>query len=116
MELVRIFGQVCQAAAFAHSQGVIHRDLKPANVMVGSFGEVQVMEWGFAKNLGEASREGEAPAEPARPEARPPASVTRSGSLMGTPAWRPDSAGWPTARAVSWRDCAKAWATCGRCS
>jgi tetratricopeptide (TPR) repeat protein len=48
-ELVRVFAQVCQAVAFAHSHQVVHRDLKPANVMVGSFGEVQVMDWGLAK-------------------------------------------------------------------
>jgi serine/threonine protein kinase/tetratricopeptide (TPR) repeat protein len=49
--LLQAFTQVAQAVGFAHSKGIIHRDLKPANVMVGTFGEVQVMDWGLAKDL-----------------------------------------------------------------
>ena len=51
--LLGIAVQVAQAMAYAHAKGVIHRDLKPANIMVGAFGEVQVMDWGLAKVLAE---------------------------------------------------------------
>lgn len=46
---LRKFQAVCEAVAFAHAHSVIHRDLKPANIMIGSFGEVLVLDWGVAK-------------------------------------------------------------------
>ena len=55
------FGRILDAVAFAHSLGIVHRDLKPENIMVGSFGEVYVMDWGVALTSGEATPSVEAP-------------------------------------------------------
>lgn len=49
--LLRIFIQICNAMAFAHSRGVVHRDLKPSNIMLGDFGEVLVADWGLSRVL-----------------------------------------------------------------
>jgi serine/threonine protein kinase len=46
--VLQIFLKVCDALSFAHARGVIHRDLKPDNVMVGSHGQVFLMDWGVA--------------------------------------------------------------------
>jgi serine/threonine protein kinase len=48
---LKVFDSLVQTVSYAHSRGIIHRDLKPENVMVGAFGEVQVMDWGLAKFL-----------------------------------------------------------------
>ncbi len=101
--LVAAFEQLCQAVGYAHSHNVIHRDLKPHNVMVGAFGEVQVLDWGLAKVLTgtgadsvvkqpiEFDRE---PATEIRTSRDTPDSATEAGSVVGTPAFMsPEQAG-----------------------
>jgi tetratricopeptide (TPR) repeat protein len=92
--LLQVFTQVCQAVGFAHSKGVVHRDLKPANVMVGGFGEVQVMDWGLAKDLTSPDNRDEsgsstAPAQAADPQAAAKSTndQTQAGTILGTPAY-----------------------------
>lgn len=93
---IAIFEQICHAMGYAHAHQVIHRDLKPSNVMVGKFGEVQIMDWGLAKVLGEATPGNQAEVDdrdtvefrgsvietPAGAD-----SATRTGSILGTPAY-----------------------------
>src|SRR5262245_40604593 len=91
---VAAFEQVCQAVAYAHAHDVIHRDLKPANVMVGAFGEVQVMDWGLAKVLGARPGERADPEETTAPTAvvslrEGDDPFTQAGSVLGTPAFMP---------------------------
>lgn len=92
--LLNIFEQIAQTVAFAHSLRCIHRDLKPQNVMVGRFGEVQVMDWGMAKRLDEEEPADEAnelqePAVNSSVSLRAEASLTRAGEVFGTPAYMP---------------------------
>ncbi|MCM8529707.1 MAG: protein kinase [Lentisphaeraceae bacterium] len=47
--LLRVFRKVCDAVSYAHSKGIVHRDIKPENIMIGDYGEVQLMDWGIAK-------------------------------------------------------------------
>ncbi len=61
---------VLQALDYAHDRGVIHRDVKPENIMVGTHGEIRLMDWGIARRVD-------------RPE---PGEEGASG-LIGTPAY-----------------------------
>jgi serine/threonine-protein kinase len=85
---LKIFEQICQTIAYAHSFGVIHRDLKPANIMVGNFGEVQVMDWGLAKVLSTSDSPVEQPSRLFPVLSRQgDAQQTEAGQIMGTPAY-----------------------------
>ena len=93
---VAVFEQICQGVAYAHAHDVIHRDLKPANIMVGAFGEVQVMDWGLAKVLvssGQQTRESDVEMTAAETEIKSlrdsDGSFTQAGSILGTPAFMP---------------------------
>jgi serine/threonine-protein kinase len=70
--LLGAFVRVCEAIAFAHTRGVVHCDLKPDNILIGSHGQVYVMDWGLALVL-----------EGGRPSER----VIRKREVAGTPAY-----------------------------
>ena len=61
---------IARAIAFAHEQGVLHRDLKPSNILLGANDKPLVMDFGLAKQVNNDDE-----------------SLTRSGMLVGTPAY-----------------------------
>ncbi|MBI5365625.1 MAG: protein kinase [Planctomycetes bacterium] len=67
---VRMAREIAEALAAAHEAGVIHRDLKPANILLTKSGRLKVMDFGLAKLL-DAQEAG----------------ATRTGDVMGTPAY-----------------------------
>jgi serine/threonine-protein kinase len=93
---MEIFEGLLEALNYAHANGVVHRDVKPANVMVGRYGEVMVMDWGIARQMG---AQGVDPQEVfpqtrvERPGGEPAGGRsaelfrTRAGAVIGTPAY-----------------------------
>ncbi len=75
--LLRNFLTVVEAVAFAHHAGVVHRDLKPDNILVGPWGETQVMDWGLARTLNDDDWEAVVSRD----------FRTRAGAILGTPAY-----------------------------
>jgi len=68
--LLRSLLAACEAVV-AHRMGVVHRDLKPGNVMIGEFGETQVVDWGLARAV----------------QKQPPGDAESVGQVVGTPGY-----------------------------
>lgn len=92
--LLSRFIATCQAIAYAHEKRIIHRDIKPANIMVGSFGETLVVDWGLAKSLDDGAdfdrmmRTAASSGLRHDPEATDlPSHMTMAGTAVGTPSY-----------------------------
>lgn len=59
---------LADALAYVHGQGLIHRDVKPANVLISADGRVHLADFGIARLVDAAH-------------------VTRTGDVLGTPAY-----------------------------
>jgi serine/threonine-protein kinase len=81
---LRLFQRLCQGMAYAHAKGVVHRDLKPGNILIGEYGEVQIMDWGLAKTVAVSEDGSEEPVATVRQGSNLNAF---GGSIAGTPAY-----------------------------
>jgi serine/threonine protein kinase len=67
--------EITRAMGAAHAEGIIHRDLKPDNVMRTATGAIKILDFGLARALVSWADEDQTP------------TLTRSGTLLGTPAY-----------------------------
>ncbi|HWB79073.1 MAG TPA: serine/threonine-protein kinase, partial [Nannocystaceae bacterium] len=87
-ELVALYVQAGRGLAAAHAAGLVHRDFKPDNALVADAGDaglrVRVLDFGLARDVGDREA-----AHPLGSDAAIDRAVelTRTGTLLGTPAY-----------------------------
>ena len=89
MEFLPHFLNLCNAIAYAHNRGVIHRDIKPSNVIVSTFGETVVLDWGIAKIVGTSLDERDEALKEQFSSLKSGGAGTMAGYALGTPSYMP---------------------------
>jgi serine/threonine-protein kinase len=85
---LQLCNEILRGVQHAHEQGILHRDLKPANVMIGSLGEVVVMDWGLARHVAaNGSVAISSDGTPVTPSGTARMFETQAGAIVGTPAY-----------------------------
>ncbi len=84
-EILDAFVQAARGLSAAHAKGIVHRDFKPANVFVERGGRVVVGDFGLARAVDGADASSDAGERDSDPVWR--ASMTRTGAVVGTPAY-----------------------------
>ncbi|MEM7155219.1 MAG: serine/threonine-protein kinase [Myxococcota bacterium] len=88
---VDVFSALGAGLAAAHEQGLVHRDFKPGNAIIDDDGRPRVLDFGLARHRDELTEDGTVESARTREQEGGPleASLTRTGTILGTPAYMP---------------------------